>query len=52
MLADLLDESIRAEPALARRLKLKGFVRHDIRAYGPIIQMEQAAIESGYPGLR
>jgi ABC-type phosphate/phosphonate transport system substrate-binding protein len=51
LLADALDDAVHANPALARRLKLKGFVRRPAADYASILDIERAAIERGYPAL-
>ena len=51
LLADALDDAVRVHPELARRLKLKGFVRRPAGDYQSILAMEGAAIERGYPVL-
>jgi ABC-type phosphate/phosphonate transport system substrate-binding protein len=50
-LADALDDAVRAHPALARRLKLKRFVRRPASDYATILEIERAAIGRGYPAL-
>ena len=51
VLADALDDAVRMHPELARRLKLKGFVRRPSGDYQSILAMEGAAIARGYPLL-
>jgi ABC-type phosphate/phosphonate transport system substrate-binding protein len=51
LLADALDDAVRVHPELARRLKLKGFVRRPAGDYQSILAMEGAAIARGYPVL-
>ncbi|MDR5753907.1 MULTISPECIES: PhnD/SsuA/transferrin family substrate-binding protein [unclassified Caballeronia] len=51
LLADALDDAVRADPALARRLKLTGFVRRPASDYASILDIERAAVAQGYPVL-
>ncbi|MGI4815673.1 MAG: phosphate/phosphite/phosphonate ABC transporter substrate-binding protein [Janthinobacterium lividum] len=46
-----LDDVLSARRALARRLRLLGFVALPASAYGGIVEMEQAAMAAGYPKL-
>ncbi|TCK37914.1 ABC-type phosphate/phosphonate transport system substrate-binding protein [Paraburkholderia sp. BL8N3] len=50
-LADALDHAVRDDPALAQRLKLRGFVRLPADDYPPILAIEREAVALGYPRL-
>ncbi|SAL61804.1 ABC phosphate/phosphonate transporter, periplasmic ligand binding protein [Caballeronia terrestris] len=51
LLADALDDAVSANPSLAKRLKLNGFVRRPAADYASILEIERAAIGLGYPRL-
>ncbi|MCY0854149.1 phosphate/phosphite/phosphonate ABC transporter substrate-binding protein [Cupriavidus sp. D39] len=47
----VLAQVIASEPALARRLRLRGFARTDLAHYEPVALMARAALAAGYARL-
>jgi ABC-type phosphate/phosphonate transport system substrate-binding protein len=50
-LAIALDDAITEDQALAKRLKLDGFVRRPLDDYASILEIETDAVKRGYPRL-
>jgi ABC-type phosphate/phosphonate transport system substrate-binding protein len=51
LIADALTDTLAADPGLAARLKLEGFVRLAEADYATILRLEEEAAASGYPRL-